>query len=233
MANQAFSSTQSSQLAIFGVVTLIIVALVVFINEAKRQVPVYYARRLRRENEGTNRVLNYIPLRLNQAGVIPIIFAVSLILVPSLAAQFAGSIGNSQISDIAFKISSFLAPRTVTYNVLYFALVVGFTYFYTNVVFNPEKISERLQKNGGFIPGVRPGSQTVKYLGFILSRITLAGAIFLGFIAVLPSVLESVMGVSNLVIGGTGVLIVVSVIIEAVRNLQAQLVVRKYERVLE
>lgn len=233
LANQAFSSTQSSQLAIFGVVTLIIVALVVFINEAKRQVPVYYARRLRRENEGTNRVLNYIPLRLNQAGVIPIIFAVSLILVPSLAAQFAGSIGNSQISDIAFKISSFLAPRTVTYNVLYFALVVGFTYFYTNVVFNPEKISERLQKNGGFIPGVRPGSQTVKYLGFILSRITLAGAIFLGFIAVLPSVLESVMGVSNLVIGGTGVLIVVSVIIEAVRNLQAQLVVRKYERVLE
>ncbi len=168
---------------------------------------------------------------LNQAGVIPIIFAVALVSAPSLVAQFAGGIGNGAISNIARQVLVYMNPATLLYNIFYFSLVVGFTYFYTaTVVFNPEKVSERLQRNGAFIPGKRPGIQTKNYLSFVVNRVTLAGAVFLGFIAILPSILQSSLGISNLVIGGTGILIVVSVILEMVRDLSAQLSMKKYER---
>ena len=213
----------------FLVFAILIIGLIVFMNEATRQIPVNYARRFGRQSIGS---ASYLPLRLNQAGVIPIIFAVSLVLLPSLISQFLSGVGNPQIAQIAGSIALIFNPQSLVYNATYFLLVFGFTYFYTAIVFNPEKIAENLQKNGGFIPGIRPGSHTTKYLSFVLNRITLIGALFLGLIAVLPSFFQNAIGVANLAIGGTGILIVVSVVLEVTRELEAQLVMRKYEALL-
>jgi preprotein translocase subunit SecY len=161
--------------------------------------------------------------------VIPIIFAVSLVLLPSLLSQFLSGIGDAKVASIAQQISLFFNPTSAAYNVVYFLLVFGFTYFYTSIVFNPERIAENLQKSGGFIPGIRPGSQTSHYLMNVLNRITLAGALFLGLIAVMPSLFQNVIGVANLAIGGTGVLIVVSVVLELTREIESQLVMKRYE----
>ena len=210
---------------IFAVLSIIVIGLIVYMNEATRKIPINYARRTGRTAIATS----YLPLRINQAGVIPIIFAVSLVLLPSFMTQFLSSVGNVKVAQMAAYISRVFNPQTFLYNSFYFLLVVGFTYFYTAVVFNPEKIAESLQKNGGFIPGIRPGGQTVKYLTNVLSRITLIGELFLGFVAVLPSAFQSFTGLSNLAIGGTGILIVVSVVLEATRNLESQLVMKKYD----
>lgn len=213
------------KVAIFLVVSILIIGLIIFMNEATRQVPIHYARRA----GGVSTYSSYLPLRLNQAGVIPIIFAVSLVLLPSLATQFLSGSPNPQIAQFASVLSTSFSPQSFLYNVVYFFLVFGFTFFYTAVVFNPEKIAENLQKSGGFIPGIRPGSQTSKYLSFVLTRITLVGGAFLGMIAVLPSLFQNAVGVANLAIGGTGILIVVSVILEVTRELEGELVMRKYE----
>jgi preprotein translocase subunit SecY len=210
---------------IFAAVSIFIVAAIVFMNEATRQIPVSYARRVGRVGLSSS----YIPLRLNQAGVIPIIFAVSLVLLPSLLSQFLTGVGNPKVAAIASQISVIFNPTSVLYNIGYFLLVFGFTYFYTSIVFNPERIAENLQKSGGFIPGIRPGEQTTKYLGQVLNRITLAGAVFLGLIAVLPSIFQNVIGVANLAVGGTGILIVVSVVLEMTREIESQLVMKRYE----
>lgn len=217
------------KILVFIALAIVIIGLIVFMNEATRQIPVSYARRAGRE---TLPASSYLPLRLNQAGVIPIIFAVSLVLLPSLLSQFLAGVPNSSIAQIASRIALAFNPQSLVYNLTYFFLVFGFTYFYTAVVFNPEKISENLQKNGGFVPGIRPGAQTTKYLSFVLSRITMVGGIFLGLIAILPSFFQSFLGIANLAIGGTGILIVVSVVLEAVRDLESQLVMRKYESFL-
>jgi len=219
----------SIKIITFLVISVLIVAAVVFMNDATRQIPISYARRGTKYSPINS---SYLPLRLNQAGVIPIIFAVSLVLLPSLFTQFASAIANPQVASIAQFIAKYFQPKSVVYNIVYFLLVVGFTYFYTAVVFNPEKISENLQKNGGFIPGIRPGSQTAKYLSFVLNRITLVGATFLGLIAILPSLFQNAIGVANLAIGGTGILIVVSVVLEITRELEAQLVMKKYDTFL-
>jgi preprotein translocase subunit SecY len=216
------------KISIFLVLAVVIIGLVVFMNEAARQIPVNYSRRIGRVGPQAS----YIPLRLNQAGVIPIIFAVSLVLLPSLLTQFLSGMGNIKIAQLATTISTAFNPNSFLYNVVYFLLVFGFTYFYTSVVFNPERISENLQKSGGFIPGIRPGSQTTKYLSKVLSRITMVGATFLGLIAILPSFFQGAIGVSNLAIGGTGILIVVSVVLEMTRELEAQLVMKRYETFL-
>ncbi|MGB6838739.1 MAG: preprotein translocase subunit SecY [Microgenomates group bacterium] len=210
---------------VFLTAAIIIVGLIVFMNEATRKVPINYARRAGRASISSS----YLPLRLNQAGVIPIIFAVSLILLPSLIGQVLGGVGNPQVAQLANRLSQAFNPQTLIYNLFYFLLVFGFTYFYTAIVFNPEKISENLQKNGGFIPGIRPGTQTSKYLSSVLNRITLVGATFLGFIAILPSFFQNAIGVANLAIGGTGILIVVSVVLEFTREIESQLVMRRYE----
>jgi preprotein translocase subunit SecY len=221
------TNSELTKVGIFALVAILIIAMVVYVSEAIRRIPVKYARR---GSSVAGIVPTYLPLQLNQAGVIPIIFAVALVSAPSLLAQFAGSLANGQVSKIANQILVYLNPASVLYNVFYFLLVVGFTYFYTaTVVFNPEKVAERLQKRGAFIPGQRPGKQTQDYLNYVLNRVILAGAVFLGFIAILPSILQSALGVSNLVIGGTGVLIVVSVVLEMVRDLSAQLSMKKYE----
>jgi preprotein translocase subunit SecY len=231
---QSISVFQSSDLLkviIFLVLTVVIVGLVVFMNEATRQIPINYARRGTKISPLSN---SYLPLRLNQAGVIPIIFAVSLVLIPSMLTQFlSGAAGGTKLASIAKTVAVIFQPKSVVYNLIYFLLVVGFTYFYTAVVFNPEKISENLQKNGGFIPGIRPGSETAKYLSFVLNRITLIGAIFLGMIAILPSLFQNAIGVANLAIGGTGILIVVSVVLEITRELEAQLVMKRYDTFLK
>src|SRR5260221_190738 len=229
--SQSFGGNNSSnfgKVGIFVIVALVIITLVVSVSDAARRSATKYARPA---SSVTGAVPTYLPLQLNQAGVIPIIFAIALVSAPSLIAQFAGSIAHGALSKIAQQVLIYLNPATAAYNALYFSLVVGFTYFYTaTVVFNPEKISDRLQRNGAFIPGKRPGKQTKEYLGYVVNRVTLAGAVFLGFIAILPSLLQSTLQISNLIIGGTGVLIVVSVILEMTRDLTAQLSMKKYER---
>jgi len=226
------SATVSGQdffsIVVFAVLAIVIIGLIVFVNEAVRRIPINYARQSRANMPGSNS--NYIPLRVNQAGVIPIIFAVSLVLLPSMLGQFLSAVNNPSVQEFALKMTNAFNPQSAMYNIFYFLLVVGFTYFYTSVVFNPEKITENLQKSGAFIPGIRPGKQTTDYLNHVLNRITLAGAMFLGFIAILPSLLQSFLGVANLVIGGTGLLIVVSVVLEVTREIEAQLVMKRYER---
>lgn len=221
-----FQSADFLRVVMFVAIAVVVFGAVVFMNEATRQIPVSYARR---GSKVTNMSSSYLPLRLNQAGVIPIIFAVSLVLIPSVLGQYLGTIGNPALANFFKEVQRLFQPRSAVYNIVYFILVVGFTYFYTAVVFNPEKISENLQKNGGFIPGIRPGVQTAKYLSFVLNRITLAGGIFLGTIAILPSLFQNSVGAANLAIGGTGLLIVVSVVLEVTRELEAQLVMKKYD----
>jgi preprotein translocase subunit SecY len=222
-----FQSQDILKIVIFLVLALAIIGGIIFMNEAVRRIPIQYSRRTGRGEMSP--ISSYLPLRLNQAGVIPIIFAVSLVLLPSLISQFLSKAANPQIASLATSVSRIFSPQSLVYNITYFFLVFGFTYFYTAVVFNPDKISENLQKGGGYIPGIRPGVQTSKYLSFVLSRITMIGGAFLGLVAVLPSFFQKTIGVANLAIGGTGILIVVSVVLEVARELEGELSMRKYE----
>jgi preprotein translocase subunit SecY len=222
------SAANFQQIGIAALMGVIVVGAIVIVNEATRQIPVFYAKRVR-GNKTYGGQSTHLPLRLNQAGVIPIIFAVSLVLIPSLIANYLNVSKNQIIHAISTNLTIWFNPDGLFYNLTYFLLVVAFTYFYTAVVFNPKKISEEIQKYGGFIPGIRPGSSTAKYLNYILTRITLAGAIFLGIIAILPSIAKELTGIQNLVIGGTGILIVVSVVLETIKSIEAQLVMRNYE----
>jgi preprotein translocase subunit SecY len=220
-----------TEIAIFALIAVAVIVAVVVMNEASRQVPIQYARRIR-GGRSYGGQFTHLPLRLNQAGVIPIIFAVSLVLIPSLLGQFGSQIPHPTISSIALNISRTFTPGSPLYILAYFALVIGFTYFYTAVVFNPEKIADNIKKSGGFIPGIRPGKPTVSHLNYILNRTTLAGAVFLGLIAILPSLVQSSTNITTLAIGGTGILIVVSVILETTKQLESQLVARNYQAFL-
>lgn len=213
---------------IFGALAILVIAGIVVVNQAVRQLPVQYAKRIR-GNRMYGGNTSYLPLKINQAGVIPIIFAVSLVLLPQIAGQMMAQTGQANLVAIGTFMSRVFDPNGAFYNILYFVLVVGFTYFYTAVTFNPVKISEEIQKHGGFIPGIRPGKATAEYLQYILNRLTLAGALFLGIIAVLPSLARVITGVSTMMLGGTGVLIVVSVVLETTKALEAQLVMRNYD----
>lgn len=214
---------------IFLGLAVFVIGAIVFINEAIRRIPVYYARRVR-GNKMYQAASNYLPLRLNQAGVIPIIFAVSFVLFPQLIGNFLMYSKTKPIADIAAFLVKLFNPEGFFYNFLYFFLVIGFTFFYTIIVFNPQKISEEIQKHGGFIPGIRPGAHTKQYLEKVLYRLTIFGALFLGFIAILPVLASKVTGITNLAIGGTGILIVVTVILETFKNVEAQLVMKSYDK---
>ena len=227
---QTFSAENLPKVGFFAVLTVIIVALVVFINESTRKIKVTYARKSKITVTAEE---SHIPLRLNQAGVIPIIFAVSLVLMPSFIGQFLLGVNDPNIVNFAVQMTNLFNPNSLSYNLIYFFLVVGFTYFYTTVVFNPEKIAENLQKNGGFLPGIRPGKETQKRLSEILGRVTLVGGLFLGFIAILPSIFQNFIGIQNLAIGGTGILIVVSVVLEVYRDLESKLVMTRYDRFVD
>lgn len=227
-----FSSTQEDLFPFlsFLVVAAVVIIGVVVMNEATRRVPVQYARRAVRG--GTVAQSTHLPLRLNQAGVIPIIFAVSLVLAPSMIGQFLSTSSLTQVARAAQDLTQIFSPQGLIYDITYFLLVIGFTFFYTAVIFNPTKIADEIKKYGGFIPGIRPGEQTAQYLNRILVRITLPGAIFLGAIAILPSIVQKITDVNTLAIGGTGILIVVSVILETVKKIEAQLVMRNYDKFL-
>ncbi len=219
-------------LLIFVAMSIGVISAVCFVNEAKREVRVSYAKRVvgRKLYGGKTTSL---PLRINQAGVIPIIFAVSLVLIPSMVGKWLQTLSSSPFSSLGFWLIKLFDPSNIFYNLIYFLLVIGFTYFYTAVTFNPEKIAEEIRKYGGFIPGIRPGKPTADYLKNILTRVTLAGAVFLGIIAILPSIVRSLTGITTMMIGGTGILIVVSVILETAKSIESQLLMRNYEGFLE
>jgi len=224
-----FSPEVVFNILIFLVLALVVIAAIVYINEAVRKIPVYYAKRIK-GNRVYQGATNFLPLKLNQAGVIPIIFAVSFVLFPQLIGNFLQYSKNKILASLASFLVSFFTPAGFFYNFFYFILVIGFTFFYTVVVFNPQKIAEEIQKYGGFIPGIRPGRATKEYLEKILYRITSVGAIFLGVIAILPAIISKITGMKNLVIGGTGILIVVSVILETFKMVEAQLVMKSYDK---
>lgn len=200
-------------------------------SEATREVPIQSARR--GMNSYSSVVNNHLPLRLNQAGVIPIIFAVSFMMLPGLLSSVLAGAKQPQLAQLAQNISNQLTPQSWLYNGLYFVLVVAFTYFYTAVVFNPEKIAKDLRQSGSFIPGIRAGQNTVDYLNFVLNRITLVGASFLGLIAILPALVSNLTGLSSLAIGGTGILIVVSVVLEILKSVNSQLYMHNYDKFLD
>jgi len=223
-----FSPQNFFNLLIFAGMSIAVIAGIVFINEASRKIKIQYARRISGQKMYGGQS-TYLPLKINQAGVIPIIFAVSLVLLPSMLANFLQGVPNDLIARISQGVTQLFRPNGFFYNFVYFVLVIGFTYFYTAVIFNPKKIADEIKKYGGFIPGIRPGEPTVGYLNKILTRITLVGAIFLGLIAILPSIAQGLTGIATMSIGGTGVLIVVSVILETTKQLESMLVMRSYD----
>ncbi len=214
-------------LIIFGIIALAVVVLIVIVNEGQRQIPVSYARRVR-GLKSYGGVESHLPIRVNTGGVIPIIFAMSIMIFPGVAAKFISQARSEWLSTAANWISN-LFNNNWFYGVFYFVLVIAFTFFYSSIILKPNQIAENLQKQGGFVPGLRPGKETADYLSRIISRINLTGAAFLGIIAILPFIVQAITNINTLVLGGTGVLIMVSVIIETMRQIQAQLLMRQYE----
>ena len=213
----------------FVIVALVVIAGVVFIQEGERKIPIAYAKRVRgmKMYGGAS---SYLPLKVNQAGVIPIIFAISILLFPQFIAQ-ASSIFSKDLSLRLTELVNNLFNNQYLYSLFYFGLVVIFTYFYTAITFDPKEISKNLQRAGGFVAGIRPGDSTSGFLSKIINRLTLSGAIFLGLIAILPQITRMVTGIAILTIGGTALLIVVSVALETIRQINSQLVMREYEEI--
>lgn len=226
---QLITAGDVSQIPLYiaiGIVALLAIAGVVYVTEAQRQIPVTYAKRVR-GNKSYGGVSTYLPLRLNQAGVIPIIFALSILLFPQMIAQFLANVANPVVQQIA-SVMTLISTNAWIHGVLYFILVFLFTYFYTAVTFDPVQLATNLQKNGAFIPGVRPGESTAQHISHILTRLTMIGALFLGFIAVLPAILQGVTGITTLSIGGTGLLIVISVVLDLLKKIDAQVSMSEY-----
>ncbi len=222
----AFNVSQVPIYLAFAVVALVVIIAVVIITEAERPIPITYAKQVR-GNKVYGGTSTYLPLRINQAGVIPIIFALSILLFPQMILQFFQSSANALVQTVSTAILGVLA-NSWFYAIAYFLLVFIFTYFYTAVTFDPDQISTNLQKNGAFIPGVRPGKSTSDHISKILTRLTLVGALFLGFIAVLPLIMRGVTGITAVSVGGTALLIVVSVVIDLIKKVEAQVSIREY-----
>ncbi len=222
----AFDPAQAPAYLGFLAAGIAIMAGVVYITEAERPIPVTYARRVR-GMKVMGGVSTYLPLRVNQAGVIPIIFALSFLLFPQMIATFLSRVSITWLANGAHAVVTALANQWI-YGGLYFFFVVMFTYFYTAITFEPHQIAKNLQKNGAFIPGVRPGNTTADYLGNIITRITLVGALFLGVLAVFPIILQGITGITAVTIGGTALLIAVSVILDLVKKIDAQTSIREY-----
>ena len=212
----------------FALIGLLTVVGVVLINEGQRRIPVHHAKRVRgnRQYGGTN---TNIPLKVNSAGMIPLIFAVSIMVFPGMVANFLSGSNVNWVRNLAVNLSNWLSPDTVPYNIMYFFMVIGFTFFYTVVVFQQQRIPESLQRQGAFIPGIRPGKNTAVYLQKVLTRITFVGALFLGVIAILPFIASRLTGVESLLLSATSLLIVVGVAIDTMRQLESQLMMRNYE----
>ena len=227
-ASQLYFTYDPSQLPLylgFGLVALGVIYAVVVMTEAERPVPITYSKESR---GGTTygKAASYLPMRLNQAGVIPIIFALSIILFPQMILNILSAFNLPWVADANVVVTDFINNQWA-YGATYFILVILFTFFYTAVTFDPDNVARNLQRSGGFIPGIRPGAQTSEYLGNLVTRLTLVGALFLGFIAVLPVGMQIATGVTTLAIGGTAVLIVVQVVLDLIRRLDAQVSMRE------
>ncbi|OIP79309.1 MAG: preprotein translocase subunit SecY [Parcubacteria group bacterium CG2_30_44_18] len=212
----------------FLVIALVVITGIVIITEGRRNIPVSYAKRVR-GNRMYGGASTYLPLSVNPAGVIPIIFALSIMLFPGMLGSFFANASNHWVAVIAKSLKDIFQQTGFWYGFIYFILVFLFTYFYTAVTFDPKSVASNLQKMGGFIPGIRPGKTTADFLNYILNRVLLIGAIFLGTIAVMPYIVRSITGMVSFTVGGTGILIVVSVVLETVRQVESQLVMREYE----
>jgi preprotein translocase subunit SecY len=223
----SFNPAAIPQYIVFAVIALFVIIAVVAVTEAERPVPVTYSRQAHGTTTGAGGTNTYIPLRINQAGVMPIIFALSILLFPQIIANYLSHASNVLVADWATRISLLLTNQWF-HGVVYFAFVFIFTYFYTAVTFEPKQVSENLQKSGAFIPGIRPGEHTTDYLANIVTRITFVGALFLGAIAVLPVIMQGVTGNQALNIGGTALLIVVSVVLDLIKRVDAQVSMREY-----
>lgn len=227
---QFFLTFDASQIPLIVgllLLSLIVIAGIVYVTEAERPLPVTYARQTRLGAGSTMGNSTYLPLRLNQAGVIPIIFAVSILLFPQLMGQFFATSSQESLQSLARVINQGLANSWI-YGSIYFFLVVSFTYFYTAVMVDPEKMADNLQKNGAFIPGFRPGGATAEHIGYVLARVTLIGALFLGIVAVLPVVVQGLTGLTTIAVGGTSILIAVSVVLDLIKKIDAQLSMKEY-----
>lgn len=222
-----FDVTQITNLILFVLIALATTAAIVYISEGQRNIPVSYAKRVRgmKMYGGMD---THLPLKVNQAGMIPIIFAISIIMFPPMISQFFLR-SDSQFILRAANFVIDLFNNQLFYGAIYFLLVVAFTYFYTSIIFHPNQIAENLQKQGAFIPGIRPGKMTEEYLGNTVHRIVFTGALFLGLVAILPLILQAVTGVRSLTISGASLLIVVGVVIESMKQIDSQLTMRDYE----
>ncbi len=222
-----YDRTQLVTLILFVAASIITVVSIVIMNEAQRNIPVQYARHMR-GSRLSGSVSSHIPLRLNMGGVIPIIFAISIVLFPTMIAQFFINARTAWLAEIAtWTLQIF--QNQLFYGIIYFVLVFTFAYFYTAVIFHPDQVAENIQKQGGFIPGIRPGKQTSDYLGWVVNRLLFVGASFLSLVAVLPLIVQQFTGNASLVIGGTSILIIVAVVIDSVRQVEAQLTMREYD----
>ncbi|OGL71743.1 preprotein translocase subunit SecY [Candidatus Uhrbacteria bacterium RIFCSPLOWO2_01_FULL_53_9] len=223
-----FDQSQIVNMVVFAIVALVTIVVVVALNEASRNVPVHYARH-HAGNRLSGGVNSQIPLKVLMAGVIPIIFAISVVLFPTMIAQFFLHAQSPTLITLAEWVLRTFQNNWV-YGILYFVLVFGFTYFYTGVIFQPDEMAENLQKQGAFIPGVRPGTHTEAFLRNVMNRILLLGATALAVIAVLPVAMQPLTGSQTLVVGGTSLLIIVAVVIDIVRQTEARLVSYEYEQ---
>ncbi|MFW6210424.1 MAG: preprotein translocase subunit SecY, partial [Patescibacteria group bacterium] len=225
--SQLYFSYDPSQLPLylgFGALAIGVIYAIVFMTEAERPVPITYAKQSR-AGSTYGQSASYLPMRLNQAGVIPIIFALSIILFPQMVLNILSAFDLPWVSQATVVVDGFMNNQ-VAYGVTYFVLVFLFTFFYTAVTFDPDAVSKNLQRSGGFIPGIRPGANTAEYLGNLVTRLTLVGATFLGVVAVLPVALQVLTGITALTIGGTAVLIVVTVVLDLIRRIDAQVSMR-------
>ncbi len=215
----------------FVLAAIILIVIIVAMNDAIRKIPVIYARRstglTTQDSQST-----YLPIKVTTAGVIPIIFAISVLMVPQLLGRFLENVKTHWLAVSATWLANTFSSQTnaLVYGISYFILTIFFTYFYTAIILNPTQIAENLQKQSGFIPGIRPGQETAKYIGSVVSRITFIGSIFLGLVAILPVIVPLWTGDQSLVLGGTGILIVVAVIIETMMQIDAQLVMSSYDK---
>jgi len=217
-----FSQPQTKlNLIILLTLAVLVILAIIFVEEAVLRIPVHYARRAQ---------TTFLPLKINTAGVMPIIFAVSLATIPSLVSQFLVKVPQPTISAIASFINRYFQPQATGYIVFYFIMVMAFTFFYTSVVFKPKDIADQLRKSGGFIPGIRPGQATEKRLQYLLNRVVVIGAFFLALIAVTPSIIQKVTNITTLTIGGTSILIVVSVVVELSRKIENIVQTHNYDK---
>lgn len=229
---QTVTTTSAQQLTstlTLGLISLAVIGVVVFMNEAVRKINIQYARRTRGSRVYGGQT-THLPIRVNVAGVMPIIFGVSIMLIPSFVGRIMVASSQARLVQIGQTLSGWSNPTAPIYMVAYFLIVFSFTFFSALLFFNAEDLAEELKKSGAFVPGIRPGGSTKKFLEYVVTRVSLAGAVFLGFIAILPSLAQIYTGVSNLAVGGTSILIVVSVILETSKQVESMLVGQNYDQ---